>query len=302
MYHVQHRPALALGLRTLAALAIATMFMMGKVASERGINLQEVMFWRQVATLPILFGWLTMTGGIGRLRTTRFRSHMFRGALGMLGMSCNFGAAMMLPLAEATTLGFTGPLFAVLVAAFVLREKIGRWRWSAVALGFAGVLLIARPGAVAIPLDGAALGLGAGLLNALISFQIRDLSRSEEPIAIVFYFALYGTAVMSVSMLFYAQPHPPADYVLLIGIGVIGTIGQMLLTGALRFGAVSTVMIMDYTQLIWATLFGGFLWGALPSTTTWLGAPLVVAAGLVIAWRETRHKRPVTPVAMLEEA
>ena len=270
---------------------IATMFMLGKLAGEHHVALPEIMFWRQFVSLPLLLGWLIWHRGLARLRTTRLKSHFLRAFTGMTGMAFNFAAALLLHLSESTTLNFTAPLFAVLISALIVRETVGPWRWAAVALGFVGVLLIARPGSSTMPALGAACGLLAALFNAGISFQIRDLGRTEEPIRVVFWFAVFGAAFMLPLLPFVFHPHDGATWALLLGIGITGTLGQLLMTAALRYGAVASVIVMDYTQLLWATAYGRLIWHDLPQPTVWLGAPLIVAAGLVIAWREHRLSR-----------
>ncbi len=282
----RQRPVFALGLRLIAALLIATMFMMGKVANSSGVALPEVMFWRQAVALPILLGYLGATGGLSRLKTRHMGKHAARAGMGMTGMFCNFAAVILLPLAESTTLNFAAPLFAVIIASLVLRDQVGPWRWTAVAFGFAGILVITQPGHAHIPLLGAIAGLVSALLNATISFQIRDLSRTEEPVTVVFYFALFGTALMALILPLFMTAHTQWQWFLLIMVGVTGTLGQLFMTAALRLGQVASVIVMDYSQIIWATLYGWLIWHYLPSSNTWIGMPLVIAAGLVIAWRE----------------
>ena len=192
----------------------------------------------------------------------------------------------LLPLAVATTLNYSSAIFAVLLSALILREPTGVWRWSAVALGFAGVVLIAQPWGGELPLLGAAIALGAALMIALISVQLRDLGRTEHPFTIVFYFSLFSVPVLGLAMPFVAKAHPPQDWLLLLACGVIGVLGQVLLTAALRYGTVANVIVMDYSGLIWATLFGWLVFTNLPGASFWFGAPLVVGAGLLIAWRE----------------
>ena len=209
----------------------------------------------------------------------------------MTNMVLTFGAVILLPLAESTALGFSTPLFAVVLAALFWREHVGPWRWTAVALGFAGVLVIARPGGEGIAPLGATLALSAALLIALINFQIRDLGRTEEPITTSFYFAAFGAPLAALALPFYMTPHSAGQWLLLTGIGVTGTLFQLLLTASLRYGAVASVIVMDYTALVWATGYGWLVWDRLPSFSTWLGAPLIIAAGLVIAWREHRLGR-----------
>ena len=283
---------LALALRLGAALLVSTLYASVKLAGRMGVALPEIMFWRQVVSLPMLGLWLAANGRLGDLRTSRLRAHIGRGAAGTLGMAANFGASMLLPLAVATVLGFAAPLFAVVLAALVLREHVGPWRWIAVALGFAGVVLIARPGALHVAPLGIALGVFAGLMVAVVALQLRDLAQTEPSLTIVFYFAVVGTALMLPFQPFVMHWHTPAQWAVLLGLGVVGTLGQLLLTSALRYGRVASVVVMDYTSLIWMTLFGWAWFDQLPPPTIWLGAPLVIAAGMVIAWREALRTRP----------
>lgn len=299
MKHVE-RPLFALALRVAGIALITTMFMLVKYAGQSGVALAELMFWRQAVPIAIILGWLAATGGLGRLRTRRIGSHAGRAVVGTLGMLCGFSASILLPLAEATTLGFTTPLFAVILTALALRERVGLWRWTAVAVGFAGVVVIAQPGHVPISALGAVAGLGSGLVVAIVSFQIRDLARTESPMSIVFYFALFGALIAAPFLPFYLEAHSLHQWLVLIALGVVGTIGQLLLTASLRHGAVASVIIMDYTSLIWATGYGWLIWDQLPPLATWLGAPAIIAAGLLIVWREHRLSRAISPPSALE--
>ena len=287
-----HRPLLALLIRLGAIAALATMSALIKLASERGIHLLEIMFWRQFLTIPIALAWVMATSGLAALATKRPGTHFLRGLYGTVGMVLNFGAVILLPLAEATTINFTVPIWAVLLSILLLKEKVGLWRWSAVLLGFAGILVIAQPGGGHFPLNGALVALGGAFMIALISIQIADLNRTEQPLTIVFYFACVTTPLTALALPFVATAHDADGWWLLLGIGLAGALGQLLLTAALRFGKVASVIVMDYSGLFWATLYGWFLFGMLPPASTWLGAPIIIAAGLVIAWREHRLSRP----------
>ncbi len=276
------------------------MAMLIKLAGESGIALPEIMFWRQFVTVPLVLGYLLLRGELVRLKTAIPGTHAMRSVVGMVGMVCNFLAVLLLPLAELITLGFTTPLFVVVIAALVLREFVGPWRWTAVVLGFAGVLVIAQPGGGQIPLLGGLIALAAALMTAMVTFLIRDMGRTEEPLRIVFYFALFGSAMMLVLLPFYAAAHSPGQWLLLLGIGLAGLGGQLGLTASLRHGAIASVAVMDYTALIWATLYGWMIWDHLPPATTWLGAPLIIAAGATIAWREHRLSRKPSPLTSIE--
>ena len=296
--HPHHRPLLALGLRLAAAFVLAALLACVKLASDKGIHLAEIMFWRQLPTIPILFAWFALRGRLDVLATRRTGSHLRRSGFGLVGMAMNFGAATLLPLAVATPLNYSSAIFAVLLSALILREPTGVWRWSAVAMGFAGVVLIAQPWGGELPLLGAAIALGAAMMIALISVQLRDLGRTEHPFTIVFYFSLFSVPVLALAMPFIGKAHAPEEWLLLLACGVIGLLGQVLLTAALRYGAVANVIVMDYSGLIWATLFGWLVFTSLPPASFWFGAPLVVGAGLLIAWRE--HRLGLARRALLE--
>lgn len=292
---------LAIALRLAAVAMLSTMFMLVKLAGEAGVSLPELVFWRQAMSVPLIFAVLLASKQVHVLRTRRIRSHAVRAFMGTLGLCCNLAAATLLPLSVGTTLGFTAPLFAVLIAAFALRDPVGKWRWTAVMLGFAGVLVVTRPGSMPIPPLGLAVGLTAGLLVAIISYQVRDLARTEAPIACVFWFALFGSTIAAAALPFYATAHSAWQWFLLLAIGLFGTLAQFLMTSALRIGQVATVVTMDYSALIWATAYGWMIWGHVPTPSIWLGAPLIVAAGLIITYRERLLVRRISPTSAIDE-
>jgi drug/metabolite transporter (DMT)-like permease len=283
-----HRPTLAIVLRLAAAALIAAMLVLVKLAGEAGVALPEILFWRQFLTIPILLAWMGWSGNTHLLRTRRLWVHGRRAMLGLSSMSLFLGAALFMPLAELTTLTFAGPLFAVALSALLLKETVGPWRWGAVALGFAGVAIVAQPSGETLPALGVAMGSLAAMLNGLISVQVRDLGRTEHPLTSVFMFSTFSMLPLGLLLPFYAGIHSAPTYALLIGSGLCGMFAQIGLTSALRFGTVATVTVMDYSGLIWSTLGGWLVFDHLPPLTTWIGAPLIVAAGLIVVWREHR--------------
>ncbi len=281
------RPIFALALRLMAMLALSAMLLLVKLTGERGIPLGETLFWRQFLPGLALLGWLAARGEIGRLRTRRLGSHARRAFVGGTGMFLTLGVVQILPLAEATVLGFTAPIFAVLLAATLLGEKVGPWRWAAVVLGLAGIVIIAGPDRAHIPLGGLATGIGAAFMVAVISIQLRDLGRTEEPVSVVFWFSAFCTPPLALALLWTGLPqHDAAGWAMLGGIGATGLAAQLLMTAALRYGSVSSVIVMDYSQFGWATLWGWLVFANVPGPQTWIGAPAIIAAGLIIAWRE----------------
>ena len=284
---------MALGLRLLAMVALSASFLLVKLGGQHGISLPETMFWRQGVPALCLTGWLVSRGQLARVKTDRFWIHARRAVMGTVGMFLGLGVVRILPLAEATILSFTAPVFAVLLATALLREHVGIWRWSAVILGLVGVVVITGPDRTHLPLLGLATGLGAAFTLALVSIQLRDLGRTEDPIRIVFWFSVLGALMLSPGLLF-SQGHDLTGWLLLGGMGICGLFAQLLMTAALRFGSVAAVIVMDYSQLAWSTLWGWLFFDQLPPAATWLGAPLIVAAGIIIARREQLlHRRAV---------
>lgn len=288
------RPLAAIGMRLLATVLLSAMFAIAKIAQERGVNLVEILFFRQaIAVLPVLA--LVLAGpGLASLKTRRPWGHLGRTAVGLTGMSFNFAAVAMLPLAEAQTLWFATPLFAVLLSAVVLGERVGWHRWSAVALGFVGVLIVVQPQSGNLPVAGAAVGLTAALLTAMVTILLRQLGRTEPALTTVFWFGTLSAIPLGCLIPWFIGPHDATSWALIIAMGVVGGLGQVALTYSLQFAPVSTVATVDYASLIWSTAFGVWLFAEIPTPWTWIGAPIIVASGIYIVWREHRLRRPAT--------
>lgn len=284
-----------IGLRLFAIFCLASMAALIKLAEEGGATLSEIMFFRQLAAVPVVLAFVALGDGLATLATTRFKSHAIRTGVGLIGMVANFGAVLLLPLAEAQTLAFTAPIFATILGALWLKEATGRQRWRAVMAGFVGVIIVAQPGNGQFPLVGALVGLFAAFMVASVSILLRQLTRSESAGTTVFYFSLLSVPLIAPFYALDAQAHDLRVWALLIGIGVIGGMGQIALTAALRFAPVSTVVPMDYSGLVWATLYGWLLFGVLPGEWTWIGAPIIISSGLYIVWREHRLRKASTP-------
>jgi len=287
----EQRPITGVGLRLLTALLLAVMFALVKLASTRGVNLVESLFYRQCGTALCAVGMVAAGPGFGSLRTRRVGAHVGRMALGLTAMALNFAAMILLPLAEATAIGFSVPIFSTVLAAMVLGEPTGRWRWGAVAAGFLGVLLIVQPGTGQVPILGASVALIAALLTASVTITIRHLGKTERATTTVFWFAASSLVPLAVMMIWFAGAHDSATWAILGALALAGGLAQLTLTGALRLAPVALVMPMDYTSLVWAVLLGTWIFGELPTPWIWIGAPIIIASGLVIVWREHRLAR-----------
>ncbi|MDF0544507.1 DMT family transporter [Sphingobium sp. H39-3-25] len=288
----EERPFLAIGLRLLAMLSMSIMFAAVKMLNSWGVNLVESLFYRQAMALPLVFAWIAFTDGPGAVRTTRIGAHSSRTALGLLGMIFNFGSYILLPLTEATTLGFTMPIFGTILSALLLREQTGIHRWSAVLLGFVGVVIMSGTGVSAgagvdhFPLIGVLVALAGAVVTALVSILLRALGRTEGAAVTVFWFTLLSMPPLGLLMIFYAQPHDAGTWTLMAVMALCGGIAQLCLTGALRWAPVSVVLPMDYSTILWSTILGWLIWNDWPLATTFIGAAVIVGSGLYIVLRE----------------
>lgn len=280
--------ALGILLRIGAATCFGFMAAMIKLGSEAGVSLPELAFYRFAFGLPPLLAWIAWTGNFGAWRTARPMAHFWRGAIGLSTMVLAFGALTYLPLAEAATIGFVAPLFSVMLSALILREPVGRHRWSAVALGFIGVLIVMRPSGGNLPAEGLALALLAAFGVAAVTITIRRIGRTESTPTTVLWFTLFSMAVTGALLPFFGRAHDAHTWAILAALGLAGGMGQLFLTSALRFAPVSVVVPFDYSQLLWAVLLGWAIWDTQPPSTTWAGAAVIVASGLYTLYRE--HK------------
>ena len=282
--HQQH--LLGIGLRVGAATAFASMALAIKLAYAHQVSTIEVAFYRSAFALPLVLGWIAANRDFGAWRTRHPLSHVWRSAVGLSSMLLSFTALFYLPLAEATTIGFAAPLFAVILSALVLKERVGRHRWSAVGIGFAGVFLVMRPHGGTLPATGLVVAIFAAFATSVASITIRQIGRHEATPTIVFWFTLLSTLAVGVLMPWAARAHDGVTWMILLGVGTCGGIAQLLMTASLRFAPVSTVVPFDYAQLLWAVTFGLLLFGQQPAGTTWAGAAIIVASGLYTLHRE----------------
>jgi drug/metabolite transporter (DMT)-like permease len=250
---------------------------------------QIVFFRNLVAFLPIAF-YIRASGGIAVLRTRRIGVHVMRTMIGLGAMVCGFLGYSLLPLGDAVALEQSGPIFLTALSVPLLGERVGIRRWSAVIVGFAGVLVMTRPGAGVFD-PAALLPLSAALLYAVAMIAIRKMSRSEAAATIVFYFTLIGALAGALSLPF--QWHWPdgPGLLVLVGVGLLGGGAQITMTLAFRLAPVALLAPFGYAGLVFAMGFGYVIWGEVPDAYLLLGAAIVVASGLYILHRETTLAR-----------
>lgn len=288
------RRLLAIALRLLTALSLTAMFAIVKMADARGVSLYETLFYRQALALPLLLALVAAGPGFASVKTQRPLAHIWRAVLGMTGMALNFMTFTLLPIAEATVILFTVPIFATILSAVLLKERVGPHRWSAVVLGFIGVLIVVRPGESVLPAEGVAVGLVAATVVSGINITLRQIGRTESAITTVFWFTVLSALPFAIGMPVLGQAHDVGTFGLLLALGVMGGLAQLAATASLRLAPVSVVLPMDYSSLIWAALAGWLIFSTVPSANLWLGAPLIIASGAYIVYREQKLHRERT--------
>jgi RarD protein len=277
-----------IALRLCAATSFAFMAAFIKLGHLRGVSTAELGFYRFAFGLPPLILWIAWSRNWSAWRTTRPLAHVWRAVIGLSTMLMGFSALGYLPLAEATTIGFAAPLFAVVLSALVLKEPVGRHRWSAVAIGFAGVLIVMRPDGGGLPATGLALAIAAAFGVGIVTITIRQIGLTEGTQTTVLWFSVLATIVLGTTLPFYGASHDSGTWAILLALGISGGIGQLFLTSSLRYAPVPVVVPFDYAQLLWAVLLGWLLFADHAPATTWAGAAVIVASGLYTLYRE--HK------------
>lgn len=285
------RAALGIAYRVAAMACMACLTALVKWTGARGVPVFEIVFFRNAFAFVPLGLYIWRTGGWSVLRTRRPVGHLTRATVGLTSMVCGFAAVQHLPLTEAVAFQFASPLFMTAFSALLLGELVGRHRWGAVAVGFIGVLIMVRPEPGHMNLVGVSLALAGAVGAAGAMVAIRQIVDTEKGPTIVFYFTLAGTVVGLAGAAFDWVSPDPATLAFLILAGLVGGVGQLLLTQALTVAPVGVVAPFDYTQLIWATALGYFVWGELPHPATVAGALVVAASGLYILHREIRRFR-----------
>lgn len=248
----------------------------------------HIVLFRCAVALPVVMIFVHHAGGIATLRTRRLKVHLLRAAVGLGAMACAFWAFSQMRLADAVAILFAAPIFMTALAVPLLKEPVGPRRWTAVGLGFVGVLVIVNPGGGVFS-AGAWAALAAALLMALAMIIIRKLSSTEPASTITFYFTATGTLVGIVWVLIDGWTAPVGlELGLMIGVGVFGAIAQYAMTLAFRHAEVSQVAPLEYGALIWTSLIGYVVWQEVPGARVWIGAAIIVGAGLYMLYRERR--------------
>ena len=256
-----------------------------------GVPVAEVILFRNLFAIPALLPVVLAAGGWGALVTRNPMSHAARTLFGMMGMVGAFYGYVHLPLATVTALGFTMPLFLTVLSVPLLGERVGWRRGLAVLVGFAGVLLMVRPGGEGLRGEGLAvlLCLLGSVGWALAMITIRKMGEAgESSVAIVFWFTVGSSVLAGVATVPVWVWPTPLEWALLIGIGLVSALAQVLMTSAYRSGVTTLLAPFEYAAIIWTTALGAFVWAELPGGWDFAGIAVLVGAGLYIWHREVR--------------
>ncbi|MDT8354222.1 DMT family transporter [Roseomonas mucosa] len=268
------------------------------------IPVPELMFFRNLFSLPMVL--LIASRGTITLRTRRFGGHVVRASTGLVAMSLSFLAVSVLPLAEQQVLGYTQPLFITILAIPFLGEQPDRRRWLAVLVGFLGVVTVALGqgglGGGSAPGWAYVAAVTQGLVSALTTLQIRQLSATESSSTITLWQAILMTGIMTCALPFVWVTPTWGQFGLLVLLGTLGGLAQVLQTEAFASAQVSALGPYTYCGLIWATIIGWTVFGDAPSLVMILGALLIVGAGLAILPGRARPGPVAEPRAKPSEA
>ncbi len=253
----------------------------------------EIAFFRGVfALIPCLY-LIATHGGFSTLRTRVLPQHVGRAMLQFTSMVLAFSALGLMPLADMVAIQFAAPLFMTALSVPLLGEKVGIYRWSAVVVGFVGVLIMVGPGGDVMRL-GALLVLGNTVISAVVSLALRRMSATESSTTLVTY-QIVVTAVLGciVAPFGWINPASLGDLAMLISVGLCSGVGQFWWTQALRLAPAAVVAPFSYTSMIWAMALGFLVWGDLPTASLLIGGAIVASSGLYILYRETvRRVKP----------
>jgi len=275
-------------LMCISTVAFSVMHGLVRFASE-ALPPFQIAFFRNLFGLAFLLP-LLMRSRFAVLRTQRIGLHALRGVINIVAMLMFFTALSISPLAKVTALSFTAPIFMAVLAVLFLGERFRIYRWLAILFGFIGMLIILRPGMVALD-AGALLVTGSAALWAVAMVIIKILSRTEASLTIVAYMGIFLGVFSIFPALWVWEPFGMQTLGWLVLIGLFGSIAQMSLSQALKETDPTALMPFDFLKLIWTAIIGAWFFAEIPDIFTWIGAAVIFSSGLFIAFRERQSRR-----------
>lgn len=289
-------PVRGITLKILSVIIFVTMFGFIKATAQE-IPAGEAVFFRSVFALPVLIIWLIVRGDFPqKLKAKDPMGHVWRGLMGTCAMASGFVAIGLLPLPEVVAIGYAAPLLVTMLAAMFLGEKIRLVRFSALLLGMFGVLLVLSPRLTVLDAEvssrlqtiGALAALMGAVFSALAQVFARKLVATETTGSIVFYFSVMSSTLALLTLPFGWKLPTAYELSLLVMAGLLGGVGQILLTESYRFAEVAVIAPFEYCSIILALLVGYFIFDELPTGIMMAGVALIVTAGIIIIERERR--------------
>lgn len=255
----------------------------------------QIMFFRcTVALVPVMVI-LFMQGGLSLLKTGQPNWHLLRSLLGVTAMGLAFYAFSLMRLADAIALLHTTPLFMTALSVLILRERVGLHRWSAVVIGFIGMLIVIKPGSGMLD-SGSLYMLFAAFLIGCTTIIVRHLSLKDDAICITFYFTVFGVVVSSSGLLLFGWQTPPAiDWLFFILIGLLGGLAQYLMTVSYRNVEIAIVSPLKYLTIVFGGLVAYVIWSEVPDRQSQLGIAIIVVSGLYTLRRELLLSNRTSP-------
>jgi len=288
-HSVEQDSVKAITLMTGAVLMMAIMDVAIKQLVEHYPSIQ-VVFLRCVLSAPLFASWILLRNR-SLFRPQRFRDHLLRAAFGLVMLYAVGECFREMPLADAYAIFFAAPLLITVLSGLVLKEPAGPFRLAAATLGFAGVLIVLKPGAATLISYGSAMGLLAVVAYSGVAMLLRSLGRQEHSITLAFWFTALVGAGAAVLTIGNWQPVAPGHWPWLLTLALSSTFGQVMLTAAFRRASAAVLAPYDYMHMLWAVLFGWLFWGDLPGMRVWAGSAIIVGSGLYILFREQKLKR-----------
>ena len=280
----------AIGMMSVAVFLLSAMDLALKQLVEHYPSMQ-VVFLRCITSAPLLATWMLMRDRKS-FRVKYPADHLLRAAIGLIMLYAIGECFRELQLADAYAIFFAAPLLITLLSGPILGEKAGPYRLAATAVGFVGVLIVLQPGLNSQLISyGAMMALVSVVSYAFMALLLRRMGHHDSTVAIAFWFiALVGIGAGLLSILNW-KPIQWEHWPWMVLLGLSGTFGQLMLTGAFRRASVAVIAPLDYTHMIWAVIYGYLFWGHLPGVSTWAGTAVIVGSGLYIIFREHRIKQ-----------
>jgi len=260
-----------------------------------GYGFAQIMFFGRILAVPLAVGLALRKGGLHQIKTRRPWSHGLRASFMIATMLCFIYALKHLPIADTIAIGFAAPLFMTALSVPLLGETVGPRRWAAVLIGFGGVMVILQPSGTGFGLAALA-ALSSAATYALLFITSRKLTATESGPCLIFWNSSTMVVCAGIAMLWDFRMPDEIDILVFAGMAVFSALGQLLMTEAFRYGEVSLLAPIEYSALIWATLFGWLVWKELPSLTVVAGAAIIIASSAYILHRETRVAKAAIPV------